>query len=91
MLTRMADMACDLVNSHMLCESVNVIMKITINFYDMPTYGTLFWVGGGGWGIILDAWGWVGKYFRWVGVGALFDNGQKNQFLLCAMISTFIQ
>ena len=30
----MARMTRDLVNSHTLCESVNVTMKITINFYD---------------------------------------------------------
>ena len=23
----------------------------------------LFWVGRGGWGIILGGWGWLGKYF----------------------------
>ena len=28
-------MACDLANSYMLCESVNLTMKFTINFYDM--------------------------------------------------------
>ena len=33
----MARMARDLVDFHTLCESVNVIMKITINFYDMAT------------------------------------------------------
>ena len=33
----MARMARDLVNSHTLCKSVNVTMKITINFYDMAT------------------------------------------------------
>ena len=33
----MARMARDLVNSHTLFESVNVTMKITINFYDMAT------------------------------------------------------
>ena len=27
----------DSVDSHTLCESVNVTMKITINFYDMAT------------------------------------------------------
>ena len=37
MLARMARMARDLVNSHALCESENVTMKITINFYDMVT------------------------------------------------------
>ena len=34
--------------------------------------GTLFWVGGGVWGIILGGWEWVGrmgKYFGWLGVG----------------------
>ena len=31
--------------------------------------GTLFWVGGGGWGIILGGWRWVGHYFGWVAVG----------------------
>ena len=35
MLARMARMARDLVNSHTLCESVNMTMKITINFYHM--------------------------------------------------------
>ena len=30
-------MARDLANSHTLCESVNVTMKTTINFYDMTT------------------------------------------------------
>ena len=47
----------------------------------MP-FGTLtqiFWVGRGRWGIILGGWGWVRKYFGWVGVCALFDN---NQFYL---------
>ena len=36
-LARMARMTRDLPNSHMLCESVNVNMKTTINFYDMTT------------------------------------------------------
>ena len=27
----------------------------------------LFWVGGGGWVILLGGWRWVGKYFGWVG------------------------
>ena len=43
--------------------------------------GTLFWVGGvseGVWDIILGGWGWVGKYFGWVGVGALFDNAYSR-------------
>ena len=34
----------------------------------------LFWVGGDGRVIILGGWGWVGKYFGWVGVGTLLDN-----------------
>ena len=45
----------------------------------MGVSGALFWVGGGGWGIIiqmdgggwgiiLDGLGWVGHYFGWVGV-----------------------
>ena len=33
----MAGMACDLANSYTLCESVNVTMKTTIDFYDMTT------------------------------------------------------
>ena len=33
----------------------------------------IFWVGGGGWAIILDEWGWMGHCFRLVEVGgALF-------------------
>ena len=40
----------------------------------------LFWVGGGGWGIILDGWRWVGHYFGWVGVGTLFDNALKLRY-----------
>ena len=35
MLVCMARMARDLANSHTLCESVNMTMKTTINFYDM--------------------------------------------------------
>ena len=31
----MARMAGSLANTHTLCESVNVTMKTTINFYDM--------------------------------------------------------
>ena len=31
--------------------------------------GALFWLGGGGWDIILGEWTWVGHYFGWVGVG----------------------
>ena len=31
----------------------------------------------GGCDIILRRWEWVGKYFGWVGVGALFDNALK--------------
>ena len=31
MLARMAHMACDLANSHILCDSVNVTMKTTIS------------------------------------------------------------
>ena len=31
----MTRVARDLANSHTLCESVNVTMKTTINFYDM--------------------------------------------------------
>ena len=30
----------------------------------------------GGWDIILRRWEWVGKYFGWVGVGALLDNAR---------------
>ena len=30
--------------------------------------GALFWVGGGGWGIILGEWRWLGNYF-WVSGG----------------------
>ena len=37
MLAGMARMIHDLANSHTLCESVNVTMKTTINFYDMTT------------------------------------------------------
>ena len=29
----------------------------------------LFWVNEGGWENILVGWGWVGKYFGWVGGG----------------------
>ena len=32
----------------------------------MGVSGKLFWVGGGGWGIILGGWGGGGRYFRWV-------------------------
>ena len=35
----------------------------------VETSGVLFWVGWGEWDIILSGWGWVGKYFEWVGVG----------------------
>ena len=28
-------------------------------------------VGGGAWSIILGGWGWVGKYFGWVGVSGV--------------------
>ena len=31
--------------------------------------GALYWMGGGGWGIILGEWGWVGHYFGRVVVG----------------------
>ena len=31
--------------------------------------GALFWLGGGGWDIILGEWTWVGHYFGGVGVG----------------------
>ena len=37
MLAHMARMARNLRNSHTLCKSVKVAMKITINFYDMTT------------------------------------------------------
>ena len=33
-LARVTRMARDLANSHTLCESVNVTVKTTINFYD---------------------------------------------------------
>ena len=36
-LAHMAHMACNLANSYMLCESVNVNLQTTINFYDMTT------------------------------------------------------
>ena len=36
-LTRMSNIARDLVNFHMLCEGLNVAVNITINFYDMAT------------------------------------------------------
>ena len=36
-------------------------------------------VGGSGWVLILGGWGWVGKYFGSVGVGALFDNALKER------------
>ena len=36
-------------------------------------------VSGGGWVLILGRWGWVGKYFGWVGVGALFDNALRER------------
>ena len=35
----------------------------------------LFWVRGGGWGIILNGWEWLGcirHYFGWLGVGGNF-------------------
>ena len=106
----------------MVCESVNVTMKTTINFYDMTTLHCLVikekfewmcvigpyfvwvavrealfqvsvgycgWVGVGGalfckggcvWAIILGEWEWVGHYFGWVRVVALFDNAP---FLFC--------
>ena len=35
--------------------------------------GALFWVGRGGWGIILGGWWWW-----WVGLDALFDNALSN-------------
>ena len=35
----------------------------------MGVYGTLFWVGGGKWGIILGGWGWVVHYIGWVELG----------------------
>ena len=44
----------------------------------MGVNGALFWVEGGGWAIILREWGWVGKYFGWLGVGALFDNAHQK-------------
>ena len=31
----------------------------------------LLWIGGGGRGIILGGWEWVGKYFGLVGVGGM--------------------
>ena len=43
--------------------------------------GYFEWVGvilgrrGGGEGIILGVWEWVGKYFGWVGVGGLSGGG----------------
>ena len=48
-------------------------------------YGALFWVGGGGREYILVDWGWMGWVgvseggWRWVGVGALFDNAHNKQ------------
>ena len=36
-LTHIVSMARNLANYHALCESVNVTMKIKINFYDMTT------------------------------------------------------
>ena len=40
----------------------------------------------GGWDIILRRWEWVGKYFGWVGVGALFDNAFKLT-VLCLVVT----
>ena len=43
----------------------------------MGMVGALFWVDGGGWGIILGGWGGWGTIlgeWGWVGAGALFDN-----------------
>ena len=37
MLACTARMARDLANSHTLCESVNVTIKITVKFYDVKT------------------------------------------------------
>ena len=37
MLACMARVARDLANPHTLCESVNVTMRTTINFYDTTT------------------------------------------------------
>ena len=115
----MARMAHNLENSHMFCESVNVTMKTTIDFYHMTNLRYfvikeklwvdmrnsisdvgnwtifcvsggywaiilrkcgLFWVGGGGCGVILFEWEWVGctghtgHCFRWVG----FSGGGWN-------------
>ena len=68
----MARMARDLRNSHTLCKSVNVAIKITINFYDMTTLHYLgikekfeyVWVLDN----ILYDWRLVRHYVEWVWV-----------------------
>ena len=42
--------------------------QVSVGYFGcVGVFGTLFWVSGGVWGIILG--GWVGKYFEWVRVG----------------------
>ena len=38
--------------------------------------GALLWVGGGGFGIILGGWRWVGKHFGWVEFDCLIMSNQ---------------
>ena len=58
----------------MLLEDILCEWRLVKDYFECE----LFWVSGGGYGIILGGWviilggwKWVGKYFGWVGVDGL--------------------